>query len=307
MTLLWVIFGMLIAVLLAAYGGFRLVFYAGDRQKARAAASVTPAGAAYDPYREQMERWVQALDGIPCTPMEIRSFDGLTLRGRLYLYAPDAPVEIMFHGYRGTAARDLSGGVARARLLGHSALLVDQRGSPGSEGRVITFGVREWRDCLAWIEHVIGQLGDVPIILTGISMGAATVLNAAAHPLHRNVVGVLADCGYTSPKAIIMKILRQLHLPAGMLYPLLRLGARLYGGFDPEEITPVGSLQHCALPVIFFHGEADSFVPCTMSRENYAACPSRKRLVIVPGAGHGLSYPADPERYLNEMRDFFGI
>lgn len=295
------------AILLAAYAGFRLVFYAGNRQKAQAAASVTPTGKAYDRYRGQMEQWVKALDTMPCTPMEIGSFDGLRLRGRLYTYAPNAPIEIMFHGYRGTAARDLSGGVARAHKLGHSALLVDQRGSPGSEGRIITFGVQEWRDCLAWVDHVIQQMGDVPIILTGISMGAATVLNAAAHPLPRNVVGVLADCGYTSPRAIMHKILRQLHLPAEMIYPLLRLGARLYGGFDPEETTPIESLKHCSLPVIFFHGEADSFVPCTMSRENYDACLSRKRLVIVSGAGHGLSYPAEPERYLNEMRDFFGI
>jgi len=44
-----------------------------------------------------------------------------------------------------------------------------------------------------------------------------------------------------------------------------------------------------------------------MSREMYEACPSKKRLVTVPGAGHGLSYPVAPEAYLTAMQEFFGF
>ena len=65
-------------------------------------------------------------------------------------------------------------------------------------------------------------------------------------------------------------------------------------------------MKTCKLPVIFFHGADDDFVPCEMSRINYEACQSRKQLVIVPGAAHGLSYPVDPEGYLQALRDFFG-
>ena len=78
------------------------------------------------------------------------------------------------------------------------------------------------------------------------------------------------------------------------------------GKFDPEEISPVEALKNTTLPVIFFHGESDDFVPCQMSRINYEACASRKKLVIIPGAGHGLSFPADQERYVAELREFFG-
>ena len=42
-----------------------------------------------------------------------------------------------------------------------------------------------------------------------------------------------------------------------------------------------------------------------MSRELYAACASRKQLVTIPGAGHGLSYPVDKQRYLEELDAFF--
>ena len=59
------------------------------------------------------------------------------------------------------------------------------------------------------------------------------------------------------------------------------------------------------MPVIFFHGEADDFVPCEMSKENYQVCASPKRVVTIKGAGHGLAYLVDPERYLDEICDFF--
>jgi fermentation-respiration switch protein FrsA (DUF1100 family) len=173
---------------------------------------------------------------------------------------------------------------------------------------VITFGIREHRDVLGWLELVQQEFGpEIPVILTGISMGAATVVIAAGQELPPNVVGVLADCGYSSAKAIIQKVIRQMGLPAGLAYPFVKLGARIFGGFDLEEISPIEALKTCKVPVIFLHGEADDFVPCDMSREMYEACPTRKRLFTAPGAGHGLACPIDPEPYKQAVREFFQI
>ena len=195
----------------------------------------------------------------------------------------------------------------RCFRMGHSALVVDQRSTGRSEGRAITFGIKERKDCLSWVEFTKQAFGeDVKIILTGISMGAAMVLMSAAEPLPENVKGILADCGYTSPKAIIHIVLRKMGLPVGLVYPFVKLGARIFGGFDLEETSPLEAMKNCKVPVIFFHGEADDFVPCHMSRRNYEVCASRKALVTVSGAGHGLSYPVAPERYLQTLRDFFG-
>ena len=201
----------------------------------------------------------------------------------------------------------MSGGVQRAFRLGRSALIIDQRASGRSEGNVITFGVREHRDCLAWVDFMVKKFGpDVKIILTGISMGASTVLMASGQELPENVIGILADCGYTSAREIIHKILRQIHLPIRLVYPFVKLGARLFAGFALEQADARKAVQNCTRPVIFYHGDGDDFVPWEMSRDNHAACPSRKKLVIIPGAGHGLSFPADQERYVAELREFFG-
>ena len=151
-------------------------------------------------------------------------------------------------------------------------------------------------DGLTWVNFLVNHFGpDVKIILTGISMGAATVMMTADKDLPPNVLGILADCGYSSPKAIICKVIRD-----------MKLGARIFGHFDLEEGSPEEALRNAKVPVIFYHGEADDFVPCDMSRSNYEVCASRKALITIPGAGHGLSYALDPEHYLQTLSDFFG-
>ena len=310
MQAVWVLTGfvvtVLVVVLLIAYICFRMAFYAPRKDYVPSDIIEIPEGDIYEVFRASMERWTRQTRAMPHENMTIRSFDGLTLRGKYYEYAPGAPIELMFHGYRGTAERDLSGGVQRCFQLGRSALIVDQRCSSGSEGNVITFGIYEHRDCLAWVDFMIRHFGpEVKIILTGISMGAATVMMCADKQLPGNVVGILADCGYASAKDIIQKVIKQMGLPPKLCYPFVKLGAKIYGHFDLEADSPVKSLKNATVPVIIFHGDNDDFVPCEMSRINYEACTSRKKLVVIPGAGHGLSYPVDPETYLNELRAFF--
>ena len=306
MAVVWIVAAVLLFVLAASAVCFFLVFYSAPRKDPGDRIDI-PDGEIYEVYREQMEAWVRQTRQMPQEDVSIRSCDGLTLRGKYYEYAPGAPIELMIHGYRGSSERDMSGGVQRAFRLGRSALIIDQRASGRSEGNVITFGVREHRDCLAWVDFMVKKFGpDVKIILTGISMGASTVLMASGQELPENVIGILADCGYTSAREIIHKILRQIHLPIRLVYPFVKLGARLFAGFDLEQADARKAVQNCTRPVIFYHGDGDDFVPWEMSRDNHAACPSRKKLVIIPGAGHGLSFPADQERYVAELREFFG-
>ncbi len=296
---------LILLVLLAAYVCFRIVFYVPTRKNADSGEFTMPPGKIYLPYRDTMEAWTKEAKALPFKAVSIRAFDGLTLRGKYYEYAPGAPVELMFHGYRGSAERDLCGGIQRAFALGRSVLLADQRASSRSGGHVISFGINESRDCHAWVNFMVDHFGpEVRIILTGISMGAATVLIAAGDPMPENVIGVLADCGYTSAKEIIKKCARQIRVPDWLVYPFIRLGARIYGHFNLEETSPLEAMSHCRLPVIFIHGEDDDFVPCEMTLENYNACTAPKKLLTVPGAGHGMCYLLDPEGYLKTLKEF---
>ena len=299
MLIFGILLGLAALVLLISYICYRIAFYAPKRKPLPEGTIEIPEGEIYEVHREKMESWVRQMWKLPCQSFEITAFDGLKLYAKYYEFAPGAPVELMFHGYRGSAERDLSGGIERCFRVGRSALIVDQRCAGKSGGHVITMGIRERRDCLSWIDFAIDHFGpDVKIILTGISMGASTVLMAGGEELPPNVVGILADCGYTSAKAIMYDVIRKMGLPPKPSYPFVKLGARIFGHFDLEETSPLEAVRRCKLPVIFFHGEADDFVPCYMSQENFEACASRKHLVTIPGAGHGLAYAVEPDRYV---------
>lgn len=295
----------ILLVFLTALICFFKVFYSPKRKPLGENDFPIPDGEIYEPFREEMVNWIKMTRSMPYERVSIKSFDGLTLRGKYYECAPGAPVELQFHGYKGCAERDMSGGVERAFALGRSVMLIDQRASGESDGHVISFGINEHKDCLKWVEYAVERFGkDVKIILTGISMGAATVVMASGKQLPDNVVCVLADCGYDSAKAIIMKVISEMELPAKLLYPFVKLGARVYGGFDLEETSPVEAVKNCKAPLIMFHGDTDAFVPYEMSEKVYAACPHKnKRLVKIEGAGHGLAFPVDKELYINSMRE----
>ena len=291
--------------LLTSYICFRLAFYV-KRSKKDEDEFAIPEGEIYEPHRDVMVSWMKEVRKTPSLEFSIVSSDGLKLFGRYYEYEKGAPIELMFHGYRGSAERDLCGGVQRCFALGRNALIVDQRTSGKSEGNVITFGIKESKDCLSWIDFMISHFGkDVKIILTGISMGASTVMIASGNKLPENVIGVLADCGFSDAKKIIKKVIRQMKLPADVLYPFVKVGAYLFGHFNLEETSAVKALEKCTVPVIFYHGEDDDFVPCSMSEECYNACKSRKELIKVKGAGHGLSYLVDKEGYISSLKNFF--
>lgn len=264
-----------------------------------------PSGSQYQPYKTQAEELIARIKELPYEEVSIYSQDGLKLYGKYYEQKPGAPLEILFHGYHGAAERDFCGGFWLAREAGHNILLVDERGHGKSEGRVLSFGIKERYDCLEWTKYATERFdADTRIVLGGISMGAAIVLLASGLDLPDTVKGILADCGYTSPKEIVQKVSRDQGLPVKIMYPLARLGAKVFGHFDLEDGDAEEALRKCKVPVLFIHGEDDHLVPCEMSYRNYEACASDKMIFTVPGAGHTLSYMVDYEGYRKAVATF---
>lgn len=257
-----------------------------------------PVGEEYVGYEEVIMRGIRRVWDAPCEAVEITSHDGLKLRGRYYHRTDGAPVVLMMHGYRGNIFRDGNGIFSFSKKYGFNLLMPDQRAQGLSEGKTITFGVKERIDCKTWVDYLIARFGsEQKIMLCGLSMGAATVLMAADVGLPENVTGIMADCGFSSPKEILCSVMKSLKLPEKLVYPIARFGARLFGGVDLEEASAVESVKHCKIPVLLLHGEADNFVPCHMSRMCHEACASEAEILTVPGAGHGMSYCLDAAAY----------
>lgn len=258
-----------------------------------------PTGEQYDPYHDRMHTLVTRLSSKPCEQVFITARDGARLAARYYHASDDAAVKIEFHGYRGTSIRDFCGAIEIDELCGYNVLLVDQRAHGLSDGRTIGFGVLERHDVADWCNYAVERFGeDVKIILSGVSMGGATVLMASDLDLPPNVRGIIADCAYSSPAAIIKKVCREdFHLPVWLMYPFIRLAAGTLGGFDLESASAVESVKHAKVPIILFHGGDDRYVPRSMAEEIFAAADGKAQLHIMEGAGHAMSYLTEQERY----------
>lgn len=259
-------------------------------------------------YRDHVEgvrRNIQAIKDSVFEKWTITAHDGTKLVGKYYHQADGAPVVLMFHGYRSSAIRDGMGAFRACKEDGYNILMVDQRAHRESGGKCITFGVKERYDCVDWIHEVCRKCGkDVKIILIGLSMGASTVMMATGLDFPENVKGVIADCGYSTPKDILQTVIRTMKLPVRLAYPVVKLSAKIYGKFDLEGASATEALAKCKVPILFIHGEADELVPCEMSRTNYEACASEKELYTVAGAGHGLSYLTNVDAYMGKFRGF---
>lgn len=290
-------------VLAVSFYTFYVCFYSPKNRKDDPYSPIS--GPQYEDARDSIAACTRIMDHGEFEWVSTRAFDGLRLRGRYYHTQDDAPVMILFHGYRSASLRDCGGGYILGKKLGFNILAVDQRGHGGSDGRVISFGIFERKDCVSWTEYAIARFGlETRILLSGLSMGASTVLMASGLPLPANVVGIIADCPYSSPADIIRKVSRDRNLPDTLSYPFIRLGAWIYGRFDLEETTAARAVKNASVPILLFHGEDDRFVPCEMSNEIFEQCVSPARLHTFPEAGHGLCYMVDPLRYEAVTVDF---
>lgn len=303
--LFFILLCLLLGLLLGGgYYAYRYAFYS---PKAGREDLPVHKGKQFEPHLDEIARLLQTIIDRPCEYVSVTSFDGLTLSGRYYHVADGAPLDIAFHGYRSAGLTDFCGGAAISQEMGHNLLLVDQRAHGKSQGRTITFGIKERYDVLSWVDYAVERFGkDTKILLYGISMGASTVLMASELPLPENVKGIVADCPYSSPMKIIQSVARKKRIPAAAAAVFSWAGAKVYGGFDVLESDPVRAVRNAKVPILLIHGESDGFVPCDMSGEIQRANPMLVFRCTFPGADHGISFLVDPDRYRQIIKEFCG-
>ena len=277
-------------------GIYRYAFYSPVGEQNDDTCPITPVNT--PELKAATRKLIDTMNERPFRRVVTYSFDGLLLAGRYFHSDDSAAVAILFPGYRGTPSRDFCGGAQLLLKNGYNVLIVEERACCSSAGHTISFGVNEQKDARTWIRYVREHFGeDRRILLCGISMGASVVLMAAEKPLPPNVLGIIADSPYTTPCAIIEHVGRSKGIPMKAAMPLVYAAARFPGGFDLDGADAVRAVKSIKIPVLIIHGEADTYVPPEMSEEIRKANPELIERYTFPGAGHGLSYLYDPERY----------
>ena len=293
---------LLFNLFLAAFYAYRQAFYA-DRSR-----DITPYGRidtkSHKPFKDEMRALIDRLVSLPCEKVYITARDGLKLSARYYHSRDGAPLVIMAHGYRGNSQRDFAGGADMFLKMGYNILLIEHRAHGDSEGKIITFGIKERFDIVDWAYYADKRFGGgCKIILAGISMGGACVLMALGEDLPDSVVGVLADCPYSSPLEIISHVGAGKGIAPSLVRFFARVGARVFAGFSLTSFSAIEAVKKAKLPILIIHGDADDFVPHSMSEELKAKNPSIT-LKTIPGADHAVAYLVDRDGYMREVEGF---
>jgi len=237
----------------------------------------------------------------------ITAQDGVRLVGHWWPCKDAKRVIVAMHGWRSGWSQDFGIIADFWHNNNCSILFAEQRGQGESGGNYIGFGLMERYDCRRWVEWVNDTIHSIlPIYLGGVSMGATTVLMTAGLDLPQNVVGVVSDCAFTSPHAIWKHVVEEnLHFSYGFHGMLANDLCKKKINMSAKEYSTTEAVKNTRIPMLFIHGTDDNFVPIEMTFENYKACVAPKRLLVVPGANHGMSYLVDKENYENAILNFW--
>ena len=300
-----------LGVLAAACGGEIAYFYGRTMKRSRTKTerTIKMAGTDWSQYMPLLEERKAAMLARPHSDVWQTSFDDLKLHAT-YFPADEnretPKIVICFHGYTSQGMSDYIGLSDYYQKRGYAMLLPDARAHGASEGEYVGFGCLDRKDALVWINWAIRQLGEnVKILLHGTSMGAATLLMLSGLSLPEQVKGIVSDCGFTSPKEVFTHVLHSMyHLPAFPVIPGADLVNRRLAGYGMDECNAKREVEKATVPILFIHGEADTFVPCSMCEEIYEHCASKKNRLLVAGAAHAESYYKDMESYEKALTGF---
>lgn len=236
----------------------------------------------------------------------------LTSRDGLELHALYLPREnshkyaVICHGY-GSIPQFGGRFAAKFYEMGYSVLAPAARAHERSGGRYASMGWLERRDIVDWVNTLVEQDPQAEIVLFGVSMGGATVMMTAGEAdLSPNVKCVIEDCGYSSVWDEFAGQLKELFgLPTFPVLDAASLVTQARAGFGFKEASAVEQLKKTSLPMLFIHGEEDTFVPYAMLDVVYNACASSdKEKLSVPGAAHGEASWEAPELYWATVEAF---
>ncbi|MCP0886289.1 alpha/beta hydrolase [Ligilactobacillus sp. WILCCON 0076] len=234
--------------------------------------------------------------------------DGDDLMSAYYIPAKNGKSKkcvIIAHGYKGNG-ETMTGYAKMFYDMGYNILLPDDRGHGQSAGKYINFGWLDRIDYLSWLNKIVMRVGqDAKIVLFGVSMGGSTVEMMSGEKLPQQVKCIIADCGYSSINEELTYLLRQqFHLPKYPFYPLVSTINHRRLGYYLNDVSAKDQLAKNKLPIMFIHGEKDTYVPSYMALENYQATTSAKELWIVDGATHAESFWYDTKEYTRRINNF---
>ncbi len=223
-------------------------------------------------------------------------------------------IVILAHGFTDSAA-----GMAYLAQSYHkrglSVLAINLRSHGDSEGSVCGLGhiSTDSQDIVNWVLYLRKRYGkNISIILHGVSMGGAAVIQAA-YGYSLPVKLVVSDCAFSEYKKQILKRI-QILFPKNFIgkffalsiYSFASLLNFFVNGFFFSSNSPKKTLKEFKNretnpPLLIFHGEADTLTSVDCAKNLYSVAQVEKKLVLIKKAPHIGSWFYDEKKYMDEV------
>lgn len=246
-----------------------------------------------------------ATTSFPSVPYEtvlLHTAGGLRLEGWWIPAKAAKGTVILFHGYNGNKG-SLFPEADRFRSLGYHTFLLDFRAHGNSEGYTCSVGYKEAEDVkLAW--DYVKEKSNQPIILWGVSMGAAAILKAVPE-YGLTPKQLILQCPFATLTDAVKSRMRSVHLPAFPFSQILTFWGGVEQGFWGAGFKPESYARQIHMPVLYFYGKQDIRVMPQETQEVFSHLGTRqKKLYIFPNAGHQSFCGKDSAAWMKEVTAF---
>ncbi|MEO8500218.1 MAG: alpha/beta fold hydrolase [Vicinamibacteria bacterium] len=216
---------------------------------------------------------------------------------------PDpAGVVVLFHGY----ADRKSSVLPEARAFfdqGWAPVLVDLRGSGGSSGDTTSIGFFEARDVAAAVDFTRSKFSGKPLVIWGVSMGAAATLRAVGE-LGKRADGLVLEAPFATLRSAVVNRFHSLGLPALGIAELLVFWGGEQQGFNGFRHNPVEYAAHVHTPTLLMLGSRDDRVLMPEGRAIFAALAGEKEFEAFEGLGHESLIRGNRDQWVRLVHGF---
>ena len=259
----------------------------------------------FEAYPESKE-WVDSLRGIDALRDTFLTMPTGERHHAFYVDRGSSRTAIVVHGWRDCAIKFFWLARIYEHELGYNVVMPELHGCGESEGEAIQMGWKDRLDVMQWMKTFQADT----MVVHGVSMGAATTMMLSGEQMPEGIKDLrfVEDCGYTCVwDEFAGQLKEQFGLPEFPLMHSTSLLCRLRYGWSFDEASALKQVSKCHYPMLFIHGDADTFVPSQMVYPLYEAKPEPKQLWVASGAEHAKSYKEHKAEYISRIRAFVGL
>ena len=220
-----------------------------------------------------------------------------------YIMKDSNRTALVIHGWRDMPIKYFYLARMYEREFGYNVIIPDVYAHGKSDGDVIRMGWLDRLDMLRWIEIFKTDT----MVVHGVSMGGATTMMLSGEKMPSGIKDIrfVDDCGYTSVwDEFAGEMKNQFGLPEFPLMYTTSLLCSIMYGWNFDEASAINQVRKCHYPMLFIHGDSDTFVPTEMVYRLFSAKRGPKELWITKNTDHAHSYLNHREDYILHLKKF---